>query len=145
MSFALARLAIVGLMFVAVGLAGCTATETDVAEMPEAVVTSQVTPVPTRPMPARPTFGLETLSNGAAPDRCREDGYAVDSGPAPMADGTVETDAQGKPVAYIVAQGDAPQAIEKRLCITNLMERNGLNRYIQPGERLTIDPKPRIR
>ncbi len=57
-----------------------------------------------------------------------------------MANDTVETDAEGRPIAYVVAEGDAPQAIQERICLTNLLERNGLNGYIQPGDRLTIDP-----
>jgi len=66
--------------------------------------------------------------------------HATDGGPRQGALGTPELDSDGYPVAYIVAEGDNPDTIQKRFCITNVMERNGLNRYIQPGERLTIDP-----
>lgn len=66
--------------------------------------------------------------------------HATDGGPRQGALGTAELDSDGYPVTYIVASGDNPYTIEKRFCITNVMERNGLNRYIQPGERLKIDP-----
>ncbi|MBN9213755.1 MAG: hypothetical protein ABS62_11175 [Microbacterium sp. SCN 70-200] len=85
------------------------------------------------------TAAGQVYFNGVA-GGCGADGYAVDSGPAPMANDTVETDAEGRPIAYVVAEGDAPQAIQERICLTNLLERNGLNGYIQPGDRLTIDP-----
>lgn len=63
----------------------------------------------------------------------------VDSGPRQSAEGTVETDASGTPVAYIVVEGDTAWGIEQRLGLDGIAER--YNRYLQPGERLSLTPE----
>lgn len=139
----LAGLVTVTAVFVAVALTGCTSTEPTAVETmqtaPFSGITESSATAISGALPTGPSLSPD-LTRGSESDRCSADGYAIDSGPVPMANGTVERDAKGRPITYIVAEGDAPQAIQKRLCITGLLECDGLNRYIQPGERLTIDP-----
>lgn len=130
----------------ALALTACTSTvsaETTARSVAEETGVSQHTATPPTSASAAPS-PVKTIPSptpvDVLPAGCGVGGYAIDSGPAPMANGTVERDSEGRPIAYVVAEGDAPQAIEKRLCVTNLQARNGLNRYIEVGERLTIDP-----
>lgn len=50
----------------------------------------------------------------------------------------METDADGTPIAYLVAEGDTAYGIEHRFGIVGVAER--YNRYLQPGERLSLTP-----
>jgi len=63
------------------------------------------------------TKGLEARSDSS---QDRVAGYIqyemVDRGPMPSANGEVIVDDEGDPAAYIVAEGDSPDAIAERLC-----------------------------
>ncbi len=63
----------------------------------------------------------------------------VDSGASSGASGTVEKDADGTPTGYVVAEGDTAAGIEHRFGVDGLAER--YNRYLQPGERLSLTPQ----
>lgn len=92
------------------------------------------------------TKGLEARSNNS---QDRVGGYIqyemVDRGPMPSANGEVIVDDEGNPSAYIVAEGDSPDAIAERLCtdpmyleMLNSIRRN--SNYSEEGTRFELFP-----
>lgn len=72
------------------------------------------------------------------PSTTRSFERACDRGPSDSAAGAVETDADGTPIAYTVAEGDSMWGIENRLCVDGLTDFNNITGWILPGDRLSL-------
>ncbi|MCT9000773.1 hypothetical protein [Microbacterium memoriense] len=142
----------------AAGLVGCAAAvSSDALPAPNATSTSTssapdaTTPperideraVPASAAPAQPKcsnpgrFSISQVEGG--PVTSALEGTPRDYGPREAANGTVETDGAGTPVAYIVAPDDAASAIEARLCFDLIILHNGIDyAELQPGMRLSL-------
>lgn len=75
-------------------------------------------------------------------------GEPKDFGPAEGANGTVELDADGIPVAYTIAPGDSALAIVDRLCMNGIFDLNGIISWVDgipSGVRLSLLPEDHVR
>ena len=162
-------------LLTAVLISGCTATAEPVQteQPPQPVVTPSATPTE-QPAPAvTPTadadscdgfseiwiMGYSEGDEEATSSATWNGRYFVDRGASEFARGAVTTSGEGQVVAYTVAEGDAPYAIQDRLCmdINSYMTYHHLGFVLYPGDVLKVpvemepfhgepfDPEPRWR
>lgn len=73
------------------------------------------------------------------------EGLPVDGGPTEHASGVVETDSDGIPIVYVVANGDNEWRISNRLCYDGILRNNGIaSGSIREGDRLSLTPRLRL-
>ena len=87
---------------------------------------------------------IEEPAKGPTPLASLREEPSCDLAPTDVASGAIETDSEGVPTVYVVAQGDSAWGISERLCVDDIMAINGIDRWLQPGERLVVRPIPRL-